>query len=288
LFLVNLLKGEFYPKRKELAKNEMSKEKKGNLSEGTLYLAFELGNQEWKLGFTVGLGQKPRRRKVAAGDLLGLEDEIKLAKKRFGLVETARVVSCYEAGRDGFWLHRYLLNAGLESMVIDAASIKVDRRAKRRKTDRLDLGELLPMLIRHDWGEKKVWQVVHVPSEEAEDKRHLHRQLGTLKVDRTRYVTRIKGLLVTQGVRLAVGSEFLTKLEQVRLWDGRRLPAGLGARLQREYACLEFVQAQIEALEAERTELIQTSTDPAVQKVRQLLRLKGLGLCSNPTFEKIN
>jgi transposase len=255
----------------------MSREKEGGQVDGTLYLAFELGNKEWKLGFTVGLGQKPRRRKVKAGELVGLEEEINLAKKRFGLAENSRVLSCYEAGRDGFWLHRYLVASGVENSVVDSASIKVDRRAKRAKTDRLDLRELLSMLIRYDWGEKKVWSVVNVPSEEAEDKRHIHRQLATLKVDRTRHINRIKGLLVGQGVRLAITADFLSQLEQVRLWDGKNIPQGLRTRLEREYAWLMYVNRQIEELEAERAELIRSSSEPDVELVRQLLRLKGIG-----------
>ena len=196
----------------------------------TLYLAFELGNKEWKLGFTIGLGQRPRERTVDAGDLPTLQAEIRLAKKRFGLPQTARVLTCYEAGRDGFWLHRYFLARGIENLVVDAASIEVPRRAKRAKTDRLDVGKLLTMLIRFDCGEKKVWSVVHVPTLEAEDQRHLHRQLATLKTDRTRHINRIKGLLVGQGVRIPVEADFLEGLQSVRLWDGSPLPVGLRSR----------------------------------------------------------
>jgi len=136
----------------------------------TLYLAFELGNAEWKLGFTIGLGQSPRQRKIRAGDLVALQREIDLAKKRFNLA-AARVLSCYEAGRDGFWLHRYLVSQEKENLVVDSASIEVNRRARRAKTDRLDVKKLLTMLIRYDSGEQKVWSVVHVPSVEAEDSR---------------------------------------------------------------------------------------------------------------------
>jgi transposase len=243
----------------------------------TLYLAFELGNKEWKLGFTIGLGQRPRERTIDAGDLPALQAEIRLAKKRFGLPQTARVLTCYEAGRDGFWPHRYLLAQEIENLVVDASSIEVPRRAKRAKTDRLDVGKLLTMLIRFDCGEKKVWSVVHVPSLEAEDKRHLHRELATLKTDRARHINRIKELLVGQGVRIPVKADFLERLDSVRLWDGSPLPAGLRSRLEREYACLQFVGQHIKGLEAERKELIHTSTDPSVEKVRQLLRLRGIG-----------
>ena len=89
-----------------------------------LYLAFELGNQEWKLGFSVGLGQSPRRRTIAAADRVGLQEEISRAKKRFSLAETAPVLSCYEAGRDGFWLHRYLLTAGIENLLDGEAFVE--------------------------------------------------------------------------------------------------------------------------------------------------------------------
>jgi transposase len=242
-----------------------------------LYLAFELGNQEWKLGFSVGLGQSPRRRRIDAGDLAALEWEIGRAKQRFGLPETVPVMSCYEAGRDGFWLHRYLLKEGIENLVVDSASIEVNQRAKRAKTDRIDVGKLLRMLIRYDIGEKKVWSVVRVPSVEAEDRRHLHRQLTTLKGDRTRHNNRIKGLLAGQGVRMPVQGDFLEWLETVRLWDGSPLLFGLRSRLEREYACWQFVDQRIKELETVRREMIRTAADPSVEQVRQLLRLRGIG-----------
>jgi transposase len=257
--------------------SKVTKGKEHSASEARLYLAFELGDKQWKLGFTIGLGQNPRRRAITGGDLEALEVEIELAKKRFGLPETARVVSCYEAGRDGFWIHRYLVSKGIENLVVDSASIKVDRRSKRVKTDRLDLGELLSMLIRHDWGESKVWSVVNVPSVEAEDKRHLHRELLALRADRTGHINCIKSLGVLQGVRLTAGRDFLERLETIRLWDGSPLPKGLQDRLKREFACLQFVKEQIKELEAERAELIRSSSDPDVEKVRQLLKLRGLG-----------
>jgi transposase len=242
-----------------------------------LYLAFELGNKEWKLGFTIGLGQRPRVRTIDAGDLKELEWEIDQARKRFNLPETAPVVSCYEAGRDGFWLHRHLLTTDVENVVVDSSSIEVNRRARRAKSDRLDVGKLLTMLIRYHRGEKKVWSVVHVPSRETEDKRHLHRQLGTLKKDRTRYINRIKGLLAVQGVRIPVGRDFLERLDSVALWDESPLPSGLRSRLEREYACLQLAEKQIKELEAERSQAIRTSDDPSVEKVRRLLRLRGIG-----------
>jgi len=205
-------------------------------TEPALYLAFELGKGTWKLGFSIGLGQSPRRRTIEAGDLAALQDEIGGAKRRFGLPSETRVKSCYEAGRDGFWLHRYLQTVAVENLVVDSSSIEVTRRARRAKTDRLDVGKLLNMLIRYHNGEAKVWSVVQVPSKEAEDRRHLHRQLATLKVDRTRHISRIEGLLASQGVKLPLRADFLDQLATVQLWDGRPLLPGLRARLVREAA----------------------------------------------------
>jgi transposase len=244
----------------------------------------ELGEAKWTLGFSTGLGQKPRRRVIDGGDILTLGEEIRLAKKRFGLPERAAVKSCYEAGRDGFWIHRHLLDEGVENLVVDSASIEVNRRARRRKTDRLDAGKLVSMLIRYHNGEKQVWSVVHVPSVEAEDKRHLHRQLLTLKKDRTRHINRIKGLLASQGVREALKAGFLETLVSIRLWDGSLLPPGLRARVEREYAALTFVEEQIAELEAERREEILNGEDPGVDKVRQLLQLRGIGENSSWLF----
>jgi transposase len=245
--------------------------------ERSLYLAFELSAAKWKLGFSTGLGQHPRRRTVDAGELLTLRQEIEMAKRRFGLAADAPVKSCYEAGRDGFWLHRYLLEQEIENLVVDSSSIEVDRRAKRAKTDRIDVGKLLNMLIRYHSGEEKVWRVLRVPSVEAEDMRHLHRQLRTLKVDRTRYICRIKGLLATQGLSVPIHVDFLDTLAAARLWDGSLLPPGLRARVEREYASLRHTEQQIKELEIERDELIEISKHPSIEKVRQLMRLRAIG-----------
>lgn len=248
-----------------------------NPNQAVLYLAFELGERYWKLGFTTGFGQRPRARTIAARDREALLGEIQRAYQRFGLPESTPVLSCYEAGRDGFWLHRYLTSQGLANLIVDSASIEVPRRKRRAKTDRLDLTKLLRMLIRYQLGETKVWSVVQVPSVQAEDQRHLHRHLASLKGDRTRQINRIKGLLVGQGLTVPLRNDFLERLAQARLWDGSNVPPGLRARLEREYAQLQYIQEQIRALEAERRQALRTSADPAVQQVRQLLRLRGIG-----------
>jgi len=242
-----------------------------------LYMAIELSNAKWKLGFTIGFGQAPRLREVHARDLMALIQEVTLAKRRFGLSENALVRSCYEAGRDGFWLHRFLHAQGVSNLVVDSASIEVNRRKRRAKTDRLDVGKLLTMLLRYYQGEEKVWSIVHPPSPEDEDQRQLHRELNALKTERTHYINQIKGLLASQGVAFQVQKDFLTRLERVRIWDGSPLPAALQARLKRDHERYELVQRQIHQLAGERAEDIRTSTAPAVEQVRQLLRLKGIG-----------
>ena len=175
--------------------------------QSTLFLAFELGKNTWKLGFTIGVAQQPRERTIPAGALDTLQQEIARAKQRFGLPEDARGVSCYEAGRDGFWLHRALVAQGVTNHVIDSASIEVNRRQRRAKTDRLDVHTLLTMLLRHMAGERKVWSVVRVPSVEEEDRRQLHRELLTAKQDRTRVMNRISGLLASYGVHITLQGE---------------------------------------------------------------------------------
>jgi transposase len=245
--------------------------------EPSLYLAFELGKSKWKLGFSTGLGQYPRRRTVDAGDLPALRQEIEAAKRRFGLAAGAPTKSCYEAGRDGFWLHRCLREQEVENLVVDSSSIEVDRRAKRAKTDRIDVEKLLNMLIRYHSGEETVWRIVHVPSVEAEDMRHLHRQLLTFKVDRTRHICRIKGLLATQGVNVPIHVDFLDTLPAARRWNGLPLPPGLRARVEREYASLRYVEQHIKELEDARELLIETSNHPSIEKVRQLMRLRAIG-----------
>jgi transposase len=243
-----------------------------------LYMAFELSQSKWLLGFTIGFGQRPRLRSIAARDLAALQSEIRLARERFGLSKEVDVLSCYEAGRDGFWLHRYLLSIGVTNLVVDSASIEVNRRAKQAKTDRLDLGKLLTMLMRYEAGEKRVWRVVHVPSPQVEDHRHLHRELTDLKEQRTQHINRIKGYLSNQGICLEVRDDFPELLEQQRMWNGEELPPGLQARLLCEYQRFELVQKQIKTLEAERRETIRHSTQPEAEQVRRLLRLRGIGI----------
>jgi transposase len=241
-------------------------------------MAFELSEKTWKLGFTTGPGQKPRERGVAARNQALVLQEVAQAKKRFSLPESAPVVSCYEAGREGFWLHRFLQAQGITNSVVDSSSIEVNRRKRRAKSDGLDVRKLLSMLMRYAHGEREVWRVVHVPSAEAEDQRHLHRDLETLKQERASTTTRLKGLLSSQGIRLTSLRKLPEQLDALRLWDGSPIPSGLRRRLLRVYAHQQFLSEQISELEAERRALLHSSPEVPIEKVRQLMHLKGIGI----------
>jgi transposase len=245
-----------------------------------LYMAMELSQKEWKLGFSIGPGQAPRLRSMPGRALAVLMEEIRQACERFGLGKDVEVESCYEAGRDGFWLHRYLEAQGVKNLVVDSASIEVSRRFRRVKTDRMDVGRLLGMLMRYHMGEKKVWSVVHVPSAGVEDERQLHREMMALKRERTRHINRVKGLLAGQGVVVDVGAGFMEELGEIRLWDGSGLPGRLRKRLERECQRMELLKEQIRELEKEREEVLRTSQEASVEQVRRLLQLKGIGVNS--------
>jgi len=141
----------------------------------------------------------------------------------------------------------------------------------------LDVGQLLLQLVRYRAGERKALRVVHVPTVAEEDQRQLHRELLTAKRDRARVTNRMKGLLANQGVVVDLGAGVLEELDGLRLWDGTALPAGLRARLGREWAKVELFTGQIQELDGERAERLRSGTEPAVELVRRLLRLRGIG-----------
>jgi transposase len=244
----------------------------------TLLLAFELSERVWKLGFTTGLGQRPRLRHIPARATDRILEEIARAKVRFRLPTTTPILSCYEAGREAFWLHRWLVAHGVSNHVMDSSSIEVNRRARRAKTDRLDLEGLLHLLTRHQHGERRVWRVVRVPSVEEEDARQLHRTRETLQQDRTRMINRLKGLMTTQGLVLQIAPDFLTQLETARLWDGTPIPAGLKARLQRVWAQFAFVNRTLADVDADRAALAPKLTTTMGRYVAALPTLRGIAI----------
>lgn len=242
-----------------------------------LLVAFELGQRTWHLGFSSGLGQRPRVRPIRAGSVGLLAAEIARAKARLGLPADAPVISCYEAGRDGFWLHRYLIAQGITNYVVDSSSIEVDRRARRAKTDRLDLAGLLSLLARYAQGDRRAWRVVRVPSVAEEDARHLPRTLETLTQERTRVINRLKGLLATQGLQVRVDRGFLEQLAAARLWDGAPVPVGLQERLTQGWSQLQALEAQVRELKSTRTSRPPDVTTPTGRAIVQLQTLRAIG-----------
>jgi transposase len=249
-----------------------------------LYLAFDLGWTSWNLAFTIGMAQKPRLRTIPARDLDALQREIRLAKQRFGLPDDSPVLSCYEAGRDGFWLHRYLTHDQIQNLVVDAASIEVNRRARRAKSDALDVAKLLTMLIRYHGGEHALWSVIHVPSPEDEDRRQPHRELMALKNQRTEHSNRIKGLLANLGLDIVVDEHLPKRLEELRQWDGKPVPTELRARILREFERWELVDRQARDRENAQRRAIRRDDNPEVEKIRLLLDLKAIGPTSATLF----
>jgi transposase len=245
-----------------------------------LYLAFELGSTKWVLAFTTSPGQRPRVRSIPAGDLGALEREMVGAQDRFGLPRTSAIRSCYEAGRDGFWLHRWLVGRGIGNEVVDSSSIEVNRRARRAKTDRLDAGKLVQLLMRATQGEPKVWSVVRVPTPEAEAARQLTRELATVREDRTRIRNRIQALLATQGIRDGLRRGFAERLTTLQTGDGRPLPPAFRERVAREWAQLQVVDARRTVLRTLRETAIREGQDRVSQVARGLCRLGSIGEAS--------
>ena len=242
------------------------------IAQACLLMALELSEKKWRLGFSDGR-QPMRHDSVGAGDTVQLMVALAKAKARFKLPAQARVLSCYEAGRDGFWLHRFLVEHEVENLVVDSASIEVNRRARRAKTDRLDVGKLLGLLRRHCSGEQ-VWRVVRVPSVAEEDARRVHREVERLKDERTQHTNRIRSLLVLHNVRVqrVGGGGFERRLVE---WQGR-LPPHLLAEIEREAERLKLVERQLAALAAERRAQFATDTKES-KSMRHLARLYGIG-----------
>jgi transposase len=267
-----------------MKKTQETLKKDGSTKTAVLHVAFELSNSKWKLGFSDG--NKMRFKNIDARNLEQLEEEIEKAKSRFSLDDDVRIVSCYEAGRDGFWLHRYLLSHGIENVVVDSSSIEVNRRKRRAKTDRIDARKLLRMLMRYHGGERKLWSVVRVPGVKAEDGRQLGRELESLNKERTRHRSRIRGLLIREGleVKNPSGKRFLEELDSLCTWDGKGLPEDFKARIVREYERLRMVEEQMGMLRKERETRVGSADTLSMRKVAQLRTLYGIGVTSSWEF----
>lgn len=255
-------------KTKEVLQGEL------NAAEVVLYIALELSLKLWKVALSGG-GLKVKRYTVEGGNTAELMALVERVKAQLGFSAAVKVVCCYEAGRDGFWLHRFLSEAGLENLVVDSSSIEVNRRARRAKTDALDAGKLLSMLMRHCRGEPQVWQVLRVPTREEEDARRTHRELERLQREHTGHTNRIGSLLALHGLgaKNIGGSGWGERLAGYC----RHLGAHEAAELERESARLALVKQQMKALKAEQLELLESGQ--GVQILR-LARLCGIGVKS--------
>jgi transposase len=244
----------------------------------TLYVALELGCDKWVLASATQAAEKPRFRTVPARNLAKLQEEIAKAKTRFDLPADAPVCTCYEAGRDGFWLHRAVTKMGISNVVVDASSIEVNRRQKHIKSDPVDAGKLVNMLCRYHAGERKVWSVVNVPSVADEDGRQLHRGLKDLQRQKTECSNRIKGLLASQGLTAAVDANFRAKLSALRDWANQPVPAGMQTRLLQEYAVWETLHRQERDAANEQERQLREGHERHQEQMRQLMSLKAVGV----------
>jgi transposase len=249
---------------------------KDNVTEQALYMALELSNKTWKLGFSNGT--KIRQKSIPAGDWVELHTQMDLAKQKLGLTADYPIVSCYEAGRDGFWIHRDLVAEGITNHVIDSASIEVNRRQRRAKTDRVDVIALLRLLMRYCQGDRQAMSVVRAPTLVEEDQRRLNRERQRLLKERGGHSARIKSLLVAHGIRLEINADFLAQLDKSKGGSqGYELGEDLKAELRREYVRYQLVHEQIKHLENEQVLRTEQATSEAMEQINQLRRLKGVG-----------
>jgi transposase len=249
---------------------------KDSLKYSMLYIAFELSNKKWKLGF--GNGEKQRIKTIVAGNWSALTDEIFRAKKKLHCCTECQVISCYEAGRDGFWIHRALLKDGVKNYVIDSASIEVSRRKRKVKTDKVDVIAMLRLLMRYENGERQALNPIRVPSVEQEDNRRLHRERQRLLKERGAHSARIKSLLICHGIRLDKMSELSKILPTAKAAVvGYELPVDLKNELQREFERYQQVDRQVKELEALQKKRVNEKNPGAMSQIEQMMLLKGVG-----------
>jgi transposase len=272
--------------KEEKMNSQATPERENNVgAQTTLYLALELSRKKWKLGFSDGKAARARQVTIDAGDWEACKRETGKARQRFGLDGSVVVRSCYEAGREGFWVHRALEQMGIENVVVDASSIEVNRRQRRAKTDRMDAEKLVKQLVRYWRGEVDVWSVARVPSQKDEDRRQLHRDLEVLKREKQQHRVRIQSLLWTQGINVKVGPKFSKQLDQLRCWNEQPIPETLKARIEREYHRLQLVQADIVELKKEQCQQLKAAQQSAaIKKVALLQQLMGIGMGSSWVF----
>jgi transposase len=249
----------------------------------TLFVALELSKSTWLVAIHLPAVDKISQHRLAGGDVTALLSliERKRGEAEAALLRPVRVMSCYEAGYDGFWLHRLLRDHGIDNRVLDAASILVDRRFRRGKTDRLDVAALLRTLMALARGEPRVCREVHAPSVEQEDERRRSRERARLVNERGQHLNRIKGLLMTQGVRdfAPTRRDWRKRLDGLRTVDGREVPPHLRQEIERECRRLWLVVEMIAEVEAEQQRAAKAAETAAIESrsAAQLSRLRGVG-----------
>jgi len=266
-----------------MLKKDQATPTENSAKEAGLYLGIELSRKKWKLGFSDGKTARARVVTIGARDWEALKRESEKARERFGLVASAKVKSCYEAGREGFWVHRALEQLGIENRIVDAASMDV-KRGKRAKTDRKDAEQLVRQLIRYSRGEEDVWSVVQVPTEESEDARQLHRDMAVLKRERQQHRMRMQSLLFTQGLDVQVTPKLMKQLDALRCWNGEPLPEAMKQRICREYRRMQAAEQDLTALKKQQEAKLKTERTAAMEKVRKLQRLRGVAMTSSWVF----
>src|SRR5712664_4801323 len=247
----------------------------------TVYVVFELSKAKWQLGVMLPGSQKMSRYTIDGGDLAALSGRLAAARAKAGRSgKPVRIVSCYEAGLDAHWLHRWLTEQGVINYEVDPSSIEVSRRARRAKTDRIDLEKLMRAFLAYLRGEPRVCSMVHVPAVEDEDRKRRTRERERLLKERTSHTNRIKGLLHAQGVRDAMPMKrgFIAGLSTLRTGDGRALAPRLKEEIVREHERLCLVNKQLGELEAKsEAELRSAAPGSADAKIMQLIDLRGIG-----------
>ena len=247
----------------------------------TIFLAFELSKAKWMLGVILPGSKKLSRHTITGGDVAALAARLAEWRRKAALCgKPVRILSCYEAGFDGHWLHRWLTDQGVINHEIDPSSIEVNRRARRAKTDRIDLERMMRAFLELLRGEPEACRVVHVPSVEDEDRKRRSRARERLLRERTAHTNRIKGLLHGQGVRDAFPLKpgFVESLESVRTGDGHVLPPGLKEEIVYEHERLSLVNKHLALLEAKsKAERRAAVPGSAEAKIVQLAMLKGIG-----------
>ncbi len=247
-----------------------------------IFVSLELSRSTWLItSLSPGKGEKMSKHSVHSGDVSGLLNHLATlrAKAQARTGKIFPVIAIYEAGLDGFWLHRVLEREGIESHVVDAASVLTSRRRRKAKTDRIDGEALLRTLLAYKRGEPRVCAMVRAPSPEEEDRRRLCRERRTPLAERIAHVNRIKGLLFAQGIAdyEPVRRNRRQRLEELTTGDGRPLPAHLKAQIGRELDRLELTLQQLKAVEAERDALLEPEGDAAPAPVAALAGLRGIG-----------